>query len=47
MKCGKTISRTIRRKVLWGFESAVTEESEKQELESTSGLLEDLFIHAR
>ncbi|QWH15269.1 hypothetical protein EXW38_28890 (plasmid) [Bacillus mycoides] len=43
----KRLAELLGEKVLWGFESAVTEESEKQELESTPGLLEDLFIHAR
>ncbi|MHA4218136.1 hypothetical protein [Bacillus cereus] len=32
---------------LWEFISAVTEEIEKQELESTPGLLENLFLHVK
>ncbi|OOR19154.1 hypothetical protein [Bacillus cereus] len=42
----KRLAELLGEKVLWGFESAVTEESKKQELESTPDLLEDhLFIH--
>lgn len=32
---------------MWEFVSAVTEESEKEGLESTPGLLENLFIHVK
>lgn len=31
----------------WEFISVVTEEIEKQELGSTTGLLEDLFVHVK
>ncbi|MGE8057812.1 hypothetical protein ACQKOD_28910 [Bacillus mycoides] len=37
------ICRTIRAQVLWEFVSTVTEENMKQKLESTPGLLVNLF----
>ncbi|HDR8065337.1 hypothetical protein AT261_09915 [Bacillus cereus] len=43
----KRLAELLGAKVLWEFISAVTEEIEKQELESTPGLLEDLFIHVK
>ncbi|PFV34825.1 hypothetical protein COL01_10790 [Bacillus thuringiensis] len=43
----KRLAELLGAKVLWEFISAVTEEIEKQELESTPGLLEDLFVHVR
>ncbi|MEB9686257.1 hypothetical protein BK742_28755 [Bacillus thuringiensis serovar pingluonsis] len=43
----KRLAELLGAKVLWEFISAVTEEVEKQELESTPGLLEDLFIHVK
>ncbi|PFM73853.1 hypothetical protein [Bacillus cereus] len=45
--CEKRLAELLGAKVLWEFISAVTEEIEKQELESTPGLLEDLFIHVK
>ncbi|NKX12491.1 hypothetical protein [Bacillus cereus] len=42
----KRLAELLSAKVLWEFISAVTEEIEKQELESTPGLL-DLFIHVK
>ncbi|MDA2496267.1 hypothetical protein PDN61_22870 [Bacillus cereus] len=41
----KRLAELLGAKVLWECISAVTEEIEKQEPESTPGLLEDLFIH--
>ena len=43
----KRLAELLGAKVLWEFISAVTEEIEKQELESTPGLLEDLFVHVK
>ncbi|MDA2274061.1 hypothetical protein CBR59_17105 [Bacillus thuringiensis] len=43
----KRLAELLGAKVLWEFISAVTEEIEKQELNSTPGLLEDLFIHVK
>ena len=43
----KRLAELLGAKVLWEFISAITEEIEKQELESTPGLLEDLFIHVK
>ncbi|MDC6159356.1 hypothetical protein [Bacillus albus] len=43
----KRLAELLGAKVLWEFISAVTEEIEKQELESTPGLLEDLFLHVK
>ncbi|RXJ13389.1 hypothetical protein ETJ91_25855 [Bacillus albus] len=43
----KRLAELLGAKVLWEFISAVTKEIEKQELESTPGLLEDLFIHVK
>ncbi|MBD8075414.1 hypothetical protein [Bacillus thuringiensis] len=43
----KRLAELLGAKVLWEFISAVTEEIEKQELDSTPGLLEDLFIHVK
>ncbi|PEE97773.1 hypothetical protein CON21_26135 [Bacillus thuringiensis] len=43
----KRLAKLLGAKVLWEFISAVTEEIEKQELESTPGLLEDLFVHVK
>ncbi len=43
----KRLAELLGAKVLWEFISAVTEEIEKQELGSTPGLLEDLFIHVK
>ncbi|PGP44886.1 hypothetical protein [Bacillus thuringiensis] len=43
----KRLAELIGAKVLWEFISAVTEEIEKQELGSTPGLLEDLFVHVK
>ncbi|AQY42425.1 hypothetical protein P4V72_05410 [Bacillus thuringiensis] len=43
----KRLAELLGAKVLWEFISAVTEEIEKQELEWTPGLLEDLFIHVK
>ncbi|MGU3372836.1 hypothetical protein [Bacillus mycoides] len=43
----KRLAELLGAKVLWEFISAVTEEIEKQELESTPGLLEDLLIHVK
>ncbi|MCU4930927.1 hypothetical protein OB999_19500 [Bacillus cereus] len=43
----KRLAELLGAKVLWECISAVTEEIEKQELESTPGLLEDLFIHVK
>jgi len=43
----KRLAELLGAKVLWEFISAVTEEIEKQELESTPGLLADLFIHVK
>ncbi|PEV17020.1 hypothetical protein COE14_27720 [Bacillus thuringiensis] len=43
----KRLAELLGAKVLWESISAVTEEIEKQELESTPGLLEDLFIHVK
>ncbi|MFB5545256.1 hypothetical protein [Bacillus cereus] len=43
----KRLAELLGAKVLWEFISAVTEEIEKQELEATPGLLEDLFIHVK
>ncbi|MCU4833935.1 hypothetical protein OCF61_13750 [Bacillus cereus] len=43
----KRLAELLGAKVLWELISAVTEEIEKQELESTPGLLEDLFIHVK
>ncbi|PFK49022.1 hypothetical protein [Bacillus cereus] len=43
----KRLAELLGAKVLWEFISAVTEEIEKQELESTPGLLEDLFIYVK
>ncbi|PFJ08901.1 hypothetical protein [Bacillus thuringiensis] len=43
----KRLAELLGAKALWEFMSAVTEEIEKQELESTPGLLEDLFIHVK
>ena len=43
----KRLAELLGAKVLWEFISAVTEEIEKQELEFTPGLLEDLFIHVK
>ncbi|UNK31002.1 hypothetical protein MNO09_00395 (plasmid) [Bacillus sp. N5-665] len=43
----KRLAELLGAKVLWEFISAVTEEIEKQELESTPGLLEDLFTHVK
>ncbi|PEU28623.1 hypothetical protein [Bacillus wiedmannii] len=43
----KRLAELLGAKVLWEFISAVTGEIEKQELESTPGLLEDLFIHVK
>ncbi|MDA2178648.1 hypothetical protein PDN34_18805 [Bacillus cereus] len=43
----KRLAELLGAKVLWEFISTVTEEIEKQELESTPGLLEDLFIHVK
>ncbi|PFL06506.1 hypothetical protein [Bacillus thuringiensis] len=43
----KRLAELLGAKVLWEFISAVTEEIEKQELEYTPGLLEDLFIHVK
>ncbi len=39
----KQLAELLGAKVLWEFISAVTEEIEKQELESTPGLLRDLI----
>ncbi|MFL0533153.1 hypothetical protein ACH0CF_22890 [Bacillus bombysepticus] len=43
----KRLAELLGAKVLWEFISTVTEEIEKQELESTPGLLEDLFVHVK
>ncbi|PFB33633.1 hypothetical protein CN392_17845 [Bacillus cereus] len=43
----KRLAELLGAKVLWEFIAAVTEEIEKQELESTPGLLEDLFVHVK
>ncbi|MBD8075441.1 hypothetical protein [Bacillus thuringiensis] len=43
----KRLAELLGAKVLWEFISAVIEEIEKQELESTPGLLEDLFVHVK
>ena len=43
----KRLAELLGAKVLWEFISAVTEEIEKQELGSTPGLLEDLFVHVK
>ncbi|WP_412530626.1 hypothetical protein [Bacillus thuringiensis] len=43
----KRLAELLGAKVLWEFISAVTEELKKQELESTPGLLEDLFVHVK
>ncbi|WP_434182274.1 hypothetical protein [Bacillus thuringiensis] len=43
----KRLAELLGAKVLWEFISAVTEEIEKQELEPTPGLLEDLFVHVK
>ncbi|MGH0611997.1 hypothetical protein [Bacillus cereus] len=43
----KRLAELLGAKVLWEFISAVTEEIEKQELETTPGLLEDLFVHVK
>ncbi|UYW72284.1 hypothetical protein [Bacillus cereus] len=43
----KRLAELLGAKVLWEFISAVIEEIEKQELESTPGLLEDLLIHVK
>ncbi|MDZ4443491.1 hypothetical protein ORM30_24010 [Bacillus cereus] len=43
----KRLAELLGAKVLWEFISSVTEEIEKQELESTPGLLEDLFVHVK
>ncbi|PFF69743.1 hypothetical protein [Bacillus thuringiensis] len=43
----KRLAELLGAKVLWEFISAVTEEIERQELESTPGLLEDLFVHVK
>ncbi|MBG9858149.1 hypothetical protein [Bacillus wiedmannii] len=43
----KRLAKLLGAKVLWEFISAVTEEIDKQELESTPGLLEDLFTHVK
>lgn len=43
----KRLAELLGAKVLWEFISVVTEEIEKQELEFTPGLLEDLFIHVK
>ncbi|PFO19000.1 hypothetical protein COJ79_11775 [Bacillus thuringiensis] len=43
----KRLAELLGAKVLWEFISAVTEEIEKQELESTPDLLEDLFTHVK
>ncbi|MGZ9653001.1 hypothetical protein [Bacillus cereus] len=46
-KCEKRLAELLGAKVLWECISTVTEEIEKQELESTPGLLEDLFVHVK
>ncbi|HEF1899085.1 hypothetical protein ACTFSP_16465 [Bacillus cereus group sp. MYBK108-2] len=43
----KRLAELLGAKVLWESISAVTEEIEKQELEFTPGLLENLFIHVK
>ncbi|PEP90511.1 hypothetical protein CN582_28830 [Bacillus wiedmannii] len=43
----KRLAELLGAKVLWEFISAVTEEIEKQELESTPGLLENILIHVK
>ncbi|MFB5545286.1 hypothetical protein [Bacillus cereus] len=43
----KRLAELLGAKVLWEFISAVTEEIEKQELESILDLLEDLFIYVK
>ena len=43
----KRLAELLGAKVLWEFISAVTEGIEKQELEATSGLLEDLLLHVK